>query len=126
MVLSLFHILSHWMLARFRYLFDFHVNILVLSLRIELRRKSSSIDLWKLVEKVPLRFRDIADIMAPPRKSDRSLRSGSAHEHEATSPTPHHVGVTREELDAVVAGIHQQMESQNNAMLEKLTAMLTA
>ena len=86
---------------------------------------ASSIDPCKLVEKVPLRFRNIADIMAPPRRSSRSMRSGSAHEHEATSPTPH-AGVTREELDVVVAGIHQQMESQNTAMLEKLTALLSA
>ena len=81
------------------------------------------------MEKVPLRYRSLIEVMAPP-KGSRSLRSGSANNRDATSlavnPAPSNAGVTREELDAVVAGLHQQMETQSNAMLEKLTALLAA
>ena len=52
--------------------------------------------------------------MARP-KGSKSLRSGSANNRDATSPAvntaPSNVGVTREELDAVVAGLHQQLET---------------
>ena len=52
--------------------------------------------------------------MARP-KGSRSLRSGSATNREPVSPTadaaPPNAGVTREELDAVVAGLHQQLET---------------
>ena len=61
-----------------------------------------------------------------PRKGSRSLRFGNVNNHDATSPTTPNAGVTREELYVVVAGLHQQMENQNNAILEKLTALLAA
>ena len=65
--------------------------------------------------------------MAPQRKSSRSNRSENVNTEASPSiPTPPAGGVTREELNTVVAEIHQQMATQNNEMFEKLAAMFAA
>ena len=67
--------------------------------------------------------------MAPGRKR-KSVRSDDVRETTATSPplsqTTPTVGVTRAELDAVVSGLHRQMEAQNNLMMERLNALFEA
>ena len=66
--------------------------------------------------------------MAPSKKGSKSIRSENANE---TTAAPSNLpvsdgGVTREELNTVVAELQQQMANQNNLMLEKLTALLAA
>ena len=67
--------------------------------------------------------------MAPGRKR-KVVRSENVHDDTATSASPSQaapsVGVTREELDAAVSGLYQQIETQNNLMMEKLNALLGA
>ena len=66
--------------------------------------------------------------MAPSKKGSKSVRSENANETTAApSDLPvSNGGVTREELNTVVAELQQQMANQNNLMLEKLTALLAA
>ena len=66
--------------------------------------------------------------MAPPKKGSKTVRSGNVGEIATTPsnlPVPN-AGVTREELNTVVAELQQQMANQSNLMLEKLTALLAA
>ena len=66
--------------------------------------------------------------MAPPKKESKTVRSGNVGETATTPsnlPVPS-AGVTREELNSVVAELQQQMATQSNLMLEKLTALLAA
>ena len=66
--------------------------------------------------------------MAPPKKGSKSARSGNVGETATTPsnlPVPN-AGVTKEELNTVVAELQQQMANQSNLMLEKLTALLSA
>jgi len=91
---------------------------------------SLSIGPRRLVEKVSLRSRSLAEIMAPSRKGSKSNRSENANDGTIASPASRNAapngGVTREELDTVVAELHQQIAIQNNEMLKKLTALLAA
>ena len=66
--------------------------------------------------------------MAPPKKGSKTVRSANVGE-TATTPSSlpvSNAGVTREELNTVVAELQQQMANQSNLMLEKLTALLSA
>ena len=67
--------------------------------------------------------------MAPGRKR-KSVRTDDDRDNTATSLSPNQaapsIGVTRQELDAAVSGLYQQIETQNNLMMEKLNALFGA
>ena len=78
--------------------------------------------------KVALRFKSLKEMMAPPKKASKTVRPTNIDE-TTTNPSnlpASNAGVTREELNTVVAELQQQMATQSNLMLEKLTALLAA
>ena len=104
---------------------DFYVNIFG-AFTENPTQETSTIAPQRIVERVSFKTKSLLEIMAPRRKRS-SVRSDNVQENTATSPPPSQaaptVGVTQEELDAVVLGLNQQLSAQN-AQLEAQNALI--
>ena len=80
----------------------------------------------RFVERISLKTRSLAEIMASERKR-KFLRfegtSSNAIALPALGETASTIGVTKAELSAVVYGIYQHMEVQSNRVLDKMNAL---